>query len=71
MVTAWEWKRYLPFLFLCAVFAVCIVNLYLALGHSARAWAAGTALCGGFASGHAGLLSHRVAVRRPNGIFSF
>ena len=50
VVTAWEWKRYLPFLFLCAVFAVCIVNLYLALGHSARAWAAGTALCGGFAS---------------------
>ena len=50
VATAWEWKRYLPFLFLCAVFAACLVNVYLALGHSARAWAAGTALCGGFAS---------------------
>lgn len=50
VVTAWSLKRYVPFLLLCAVFAVCIVNVYLALGHSARAWAAGTALCAGFAS---------------------
>ena len=50
VVTAWSLKRYLPFLLLCAVFAVCIIDLYLALGHTVQAWMAGVVLCGGFAS---------------------
>ncbi|MEG1270083.1 MAG: DUF6056 family protein [Ruthenibacterium sp.] len=45
-----ELKRYLPFLLLCAVFCACLLDLYLALGHSGAAVAGITVFCAGFAS---------------------
>ena len=45
-----ELKRYLPFLLLCAVFCACLLDVYLALGHSGAAVAGITTLCAGFAS---------------------
>ena len=48
--TAWEPKRWLSFLTLCFILAACVVCLYLALGHSRRAFFAIAALCAGFST---------------------
>ena len=48
--TAWEPKRWLSFLLLLFVLAVCVVGLYAAIGHSRRAYFSIAALCAGFAA---------------------
>lgn len=48
--TVWMPKRYLSFLLLCAVLAACVLDLYLALGHTGAAFAGILAFCAGFAT---------------------
>lgn len=48
--TVWMPKRYLSFLLLCAVLAACVLDLYLALGHTGAAFAGIAAFCAGFAT---------------------
>ena len=40
----------LAFVVLCAVLAICVLNLYLALGHTRAAFGAMVLFCAGFAS---------------------
>ena len=48
--TVWMPKRYVSFLLLCAVLAACVLDLYLALGHTGAAFAGILAFCAGFAT---------------------
>ncbi|MFI3168945.1 MAG: DUF6056 family protein [Faecalibacterium sp.] len=43
-------KRYIAFLLLCVLFSLCIVNIYLAFGHSIDAIVGVSLLCAGFSS---------------------
>ena len=49
-LNAWTPKRWLPFLLLCAVLFACALELYLALGHGAAAYAGVAVYLSGFAS---------------------
>ena len=49
-LNAWTLKRWLPFLLLCAVLFACALELYLALGHGAAAYAGVAVYLSGFAS---------------------
>ncbi len=50
VATAGTPKRYIAFLLLCVIFSLCIVNLYLAFGHTRDAVLGITLLCAGFSS---------------------
>ncbi len=50
VATAGTPKRYISFLLLCVVFSLCIVNLYLAFGHTRDAVVGIALLCAGFSS---------------------
>ena len=50
LLTVYSPKYWLAFLLLCAVLAACVLNLYLALGHTRAAFGAMLLFCAGFAS---------------------
>lgn len=50
LLTVYSPKYWLAFLLLCAVLTACVLNLYLALGHTRTAFGAMVLLCAGFAS---------------------
>ncbi len=50
VATAGTPKRYIAFLLLCVIFSLCLVNLYLAFGHTRDAVLGIALLCAGFSS---------------------
>ena len=50
LLTVYSPKYWLAFVVLCAVLAICVLNLYLALGHTRTAFGAMVLFCAGFAS---------------------
>ena len=50
LLTVYSPKYWLAFLLLCAVLSACVLNVYLALGHTRTAFGAMVLLCAGFAS---------------------
>ena len=50
LLTVYSPKYWLAFVVLCAVLAICVLNLYLALGHTRAAFGAMVLFCAGFAS---------------------
>ena len=70
LLTVYSPKYWLAFLLLCAVLAACVLNLYLALGHTRAAFGAMLLFCAGFAS-YAGLFAHSDGVGPAHGVFLF